>query len=119
MIRPSALARIGGHTAIHGEIIDDCALAHAVKSSGGKIWLGLTPSTYSIRPYTGFTEIGRMISRSAFNQLKHSVWLLAGTLLGLVITYLVPLIALFSGNIAAVGLGAGALFLMSLQLRRP
>ena len=83
LIRPEALARIGGHAAIRGEIIDDCALARAIKSSGGKIWLGLTPSTHSIRPYEGFAEIGRMISRSAFNQLQHSVWLLIGTLLGL------------------------------------
>ena len=115
LIRPSALTRIGGHAAIHGEIIDDCALAQAVKSTGGKIWLGLTPSTFSIRPYAGFSEIGRMISRSAFNQLKHSVWLLIATLLGLAVTYLVPLIALFSGNKTAAGCGLAAWFLMSLS----
>ncbi len=115
LIRPEALARIGGHAAIRGEIIDDCALARAVKSSGGKIWLGLTLSTHSIRPYEGFAEIGRMISRSAFNQLQHSVWLLIGTLLGLTVTYIIPVAALFSGQGLARFIGAAAWFLMTLS----
>ena len=115
LIRPEALARIGGHAAICSNIIDDCALARAVKSFGGKIWLGLTPSTYSIRPYNGFGEIGRMISRSAFNQLRHSVLLLVGTLLGLTLTYLIPIAALFSGHALAAAIGATAWLLMSLS----
>jgi hopene-associated glycosyltransferase HpnB len=115
LLRPSALARIGGHAAIRGQIIDDCALARAIKSSGGRIWMGVTPVTQSIRPYSGFAEIGRMISRSAFNQLQHSVWLLAGTLLGLAVTYLVPIAALFSGQIIAARLGLAAWLLMSLS----
>lgn len=115
LIRREALARIGGHAAIRSNIIDDCALARAVKSSGGKIWLGLTPSTYSIRPYSGFGEIGRMISRSAFNQLRHSVLLLVGTLLGLTLTYLIPIAALFSGHALAAAIGATAWLLMSLS----
>ena len=41
LIRPAALERIGGIAAIRQEIIDDCALARAVKRSGGKVWLGL------------------------------------------------------------------------------
>jgi len=115
LIRPAALAHIGGHAAIRGQIIDDCSLARAVKSSGGRIWMGLTANTQSIRPYSGFAEIGRMISRSAFNQLRHSVWLLAGTLLGLAVTYVVPIGALFSGQRLAAGLGGTAWLLMSLS----
>ncbi len=117
LIRPSALARIGGHASIRGEIIDDCSLARAVKSSGGKIWLGLTPNTFSIRPYDGFAEIGSMISRSAFNQLKHSVWLLAGTLIGLFLTYVMPLAAIFTHNSIAQCLGGAALLLMTVAMR--
>jgi hopene-associated glycosyltransferase HpnB len=115
LIRPSALARIGGHAAIRGEVIDDCALARAVKSSGGKIWMGLTANTKSIRPYKGFGEIGKMISRSAFNQLHHSLWLLMGTLLALVLTYVAPLAALCSGNALAAVLGGAAWLLMSIS----
>lgn len=115
LIRPSALARIGGHAAIRSHIIDDCSLARAVKSSGGKIWMGLNADTRSIRPYNGFAEIGRMISRSAFNQLRHSSPLLAGTLLGLALTYVVPVAALFSGQISATVFGFTAWLLMSVS----
>jgi hopene-associated glycosyltransferase HpnB len=115
LIRPAALARIGGHAAIRGQIIDDCSLARAVKSSGGKIWMGLTAQTQSLRPYKGFAEIGRMISRSAFNQLRHSSWLLAGTILALIVTYVVPVAALFSGNPFAIVPAAVAWLLMSIS----
>ena len=78
LVRPAALQRIGGIAAIRQEIIDDCALARAIKSSGGKVWLGVTGDTRSLRPYDSFGEIERMIARTAFNQLRHSSWLLLG-----------------------------------------
>ncbi len=81
LLRPAALARAGGLAAIRGCIIDDCALARAVKSSGGRIWLGLARRTRSLRVYGSFAEIGAMISRTAFNQLRHSYLVLAATLL--------------------------------------
>lgn len=110
LIRPEALERAGGLAAIRGRIIDDCALAGAVKGSGGSLWLGLTRSTRSLRIYGTFGEIGAMISRTAFNQLRHSWWLLAGTLLGLFITYLAPVLLLGShGPAAACAAAAWAL----------
>ncbi len=115
LIKPAALARIGGHAAIRSQIIDDCSLARAVKSAGGRIWMGLTAQTQSLRPYNGFAEIGRMISRSAFNQLRHSALLLTGTLLALAITYVAPLAALFSGSRPAIILGTAAWLLMSIS----
>ena len=102
LIRPEALDRAGGIAAIRGEIIDDCALARRVKQSSGTVWLGLTPSTYSARPYGSFAEIGSMISRTAFNQLRHSLLLLCGALLGLVLVYVLPAVLLFFGRRAAV-----------------
>ena len=39
--RWSALEAAGGLSAIHDNLIDDCALAALIKSSGGAIWLGL------------------------------------------------------------------------------
>ena len=90
LIRPAALARAGGIAAIRHEIIDDCALAAAVKRSGGKVWLGVTQETRSLRAYGSFSEIERMIARTAFNQLRHSTWLLAAALAGLLLTYVLP-----------------------------
>ncbi len=51
LIRPAALERVGGIASIRGEIIDDCALARAVKNTGGRVWLGATADTHSVRPY--------------------------------------------------------------------
>ena len=115
LVRCGALARIGGIAAIHGELIDDCALAKAVKSTGGKIWLGLTAKTRSIRGYGRFVEIGRMISRTAFWQLRHSSWLLAGTMAGLFITYMLPPLLLLTGRLipACLGMAAWALMMVA------
>ena len=108
LVRPEWLERAGGVAAIRGEIIDDCALAGRVKSSGGRLWLGLTPSTRSIRPYQSLAEIGRMISRTAFNQLHHSIWLLMVSVFGLTLTYLAPPLLLFSHHRTAWICGAVA-----------
>lgn len=114
LIRPQALARAGGLERIRSHIIDDCALARAVKDSGGRISLELAADTRSLRSYGSSAEIGAMISRTAFAQLRHSYLLLVATLLGLFLTYLLPAALLLSGDAALVCLGLGALILMSL-----
>ena len=112
LIRAQALAKAGGIEAIRGEIIDDCALARAVKRSGGTLWLGLAPESRSIRWYGSFTEIGRMISRTAFSQLNHSAALLLLAILGMIVTYIAPMGLLFVGDVTAKICGAIALALM-------
>jgi len=114
LIHRAALERLGGIASIRGELIDDCALARAIQDAGGRVWLGLSAGTRSIRPYAGFGEIGRMISRTAFTQLGHSIWLLSGTVAGLALTYLAPpLLTVLAPRGAASGLGAIAWLLMS------
>src|SRR5882762_7674787 len=68
LIRRRALIRIGGLEAVGGALIDDVALANAVKA-GGRIFLGHSALARSIRPYPGFPDIWRMIARSAYAQL--------------------------------------------------
>ena len=114
LIRPAALARAGGLEAIRGEIIDDCALAARVKASGGTLWLGLSSATRSLRVYGSFAEIGAMISRTAFNQLRHSWGLLLASLAGLAVTYVAPPLLLASGAPQCMALGALAWALMTL-----
>ena len=106
LIRPETLTKAGGIESIRDEIIDDCALAGAVKQAGGRVWLGATTSSVSIRPYRSGSDIGRMISRTAFNQLHHSTFLLLITIVGLALTYLVPFALLFSEHAGLVALGA-------------
>jgi hopene-associated glycosyltransferase HpnB len=114
LIRPAGLQKAGGIAAIRGEVIDDCALAARVKSTGGRLWLGASDSTDSIRPYAGFAEIGSMISRTAFNQLRHSVWLLALAVAGMAATYLLPPAMVFFGHSrVSAALGAAAWLMMA------
>ncbi len=115
LIRPQALAGMGGLSAIRGAIIDDCSLARAVKRQTGKVWMGLTSETRSIRSYGSFGQIGEMISRTAFTQLNHSIWLLLGTIFGLFVTYLIPPLAVFSGTRVSVIIGAFTWILMAVS----
>jgi hopene-associated glycosyltransferase HpnB len=114
LLRGEALARIGGFAAIRGEVIDDCALAKAVKLSGGRVWMGLTQKSRSLRAYGSFAEIRDLIARTAFTQLRYSVLVLTGTVLGLFLTYAAPVILLFSHDSARV-LGFVAWLLMALS----
>jgi hopene-associated glycosyltransferase HpnB len=94
LVRPEALARAGGLGAIRGALIDDCALGALMKRQG-PIWLGLTGDVHSLRPYPGFKDIERMVTRSAYAQLNYSPPLLFGAILGMALVYLAPpLIAL-------------------------
>ena len=96
LLRRTALERIGGMGAVRSEVIEDCALARAVKQSGGKIRLGLTRSSVSLRGYNSFAGIRDLIARVAFTQLRYSFLVLLGALGGLFVTYLLPWILFFA-----------------------
>lgn len=113
LVRREALARAGGIGAIRGAWIDDCALARAIKRRGGKVWLGVSEQTRSLRGYVDFGEAGRMISRSAFTQLHHSAWLLAATVAGLLVTYVAPPALVLVASGSARWLGAAAWLVMA------
>jgi hopene-associated glycosyltransferase HpnB len=98
LVRADALRKAGGIAVIRGALIDDCALARVLKAQG-PIWLGLTERVHSIRAYPQFSEIRRMVARSAYAQLNYSPLLLAGTVAGMALAYLAPpLIALFASG---------------------
>ncbi len=109
LVRRDALDRIGGIAAIRDRVIDDCALAAAIKK-GGRIWLGLADTSKSLRAYDSLGGIWRMVARTAFTQLDHSVFRLIATVAALVLVYMVPPVAAIAGLVTgdAVALGAGA-----------
>jgi len=98
LLRRAALERIGGIAAIRNEVIDDCALARAVKKNGGKLWIGLTRASVSLREYRTFAEIRDMIARTAFTQLRYSFVQLVAAIAGLFITFWLAWILFFTGN---------------------
>ena len=116
LVRADVLRRAGGIEVIRGALIDDCALAKALKVHG-PIWLGLTERVRSIRPYPAFADIRRMVVRSAYAQLRYSPLLLLGTVAGMVLTYLVPpFMAIFgSGAARVIGMGTWALMAVAFQ----
>lgn len=89
LLRRLALARIGGIEAVRGELIDDVALAAAVKQ-GGRIWLGHSTLADFVRPYPRFADIWRMVARTAYVQLRFSPLLLLCTTLGMALVWLLP-----------------------------
>lgn len=115
LLKREALERIGGLAAIRGEVIDDCALAKAVKASGGKVWMGLTRKSESLRTYGTIGEIRDLIARTAFTQLRYSAPILVGTLAGMFLTYVAPLTLLFVRDSTARTLGVVAWLLMTLS----
>ncbi|WP_328859850.1 glycosyltransferase [Streptomyces sp. NBC_00306] len=97
LLRTEAAERAGVPVTIRHAVIDDVSLARAVQRSGGRIWLGLAEKVDSVRPYPRLADLWRMVSRSAYAQLLHSPLLLAGTVVGLTLVYLVPPVALCAG----------------------
>jgi predicted acyltransferase len=58
-----------------------------------------------LRRYDGVGDIWRMIARTAYTQLDYSPALLGATVLGLVVTYLVPPVFVFAGGYATAFAG--------------
>ena len=115
LLRRSALERAGGLRRISGSLIDDVALGRLLKRSGARTWLGFTsdpPEVRSVRPYPHLIDLWTMVTRSAYTQLRRCPVLLAGTLAGLGLLYVLPPIAALVGLAqrspvpAVTGLGA-------------
>jgi hopene-associated glycosyltransferase HpnB len=144
LVKGRVLEEIGGIEIIKDALIDDCALAAAIKLGVGEkqglsvsdadfddsrkgaraqrrekfsIWLGMSCLTKSDRPYDNLDDIWNMVARTAFTQLKYSPLLLVGSLLGLMVIYVVPplgfITGLVSGNWLMAITGLMAWLLMS------
>ena len=116
LVRRDALRQAGGMVAIRGALIDDCALAKLLKAQG-PIWIGLTERARSIRAYPSVADIRHMVTRTAYAQLRYSPFFLAGTILGLTLTYLSPVALTFFAAGLAQFLGILTWLLMAFALR--
>lgn len=119
LLRRTAIERVGGFEGIRDALIDDCALARLIKfggqPDGGRIWLGLTTAATSLRPYGGLRGIWRMVARSAFTQLRHSIALLLGTIAGMALLYWLPpllMLAGIAGDKEFIGWAGGMIWLL-------
>ena len=113
LVHFQSLEAAGGIVAIRNQIIDDCALARLLKKRG-PIWLGLTRRVKSLRAYRTVGDIRRMVSRSAYAELRYSPTILACTVAAMTLIYLMPpIFALFGNGIPRL-LGALAWIAMAL-----
>lgn len=113
LARRTAIEAAGGIAAVRDALIDDCAFGALMKRQG-RVWLGLTERSVSIRRYDSWASVGAMISRSAYAQLRYSPLLLAGTLIGLALIYLAPVLLTLFGEGYARGLGMAAWIVMTI-----
>ncbi len=95
LIDSAMLNRVGGFSAIHDALIDDCALARKVKEAKGRTWIGLTHCAKMTR-CNRFSDLWRMITRTAFTQLRYSWTLLLLCTIVLVLLFIVPVAGLFT-----------------------
>jgi len=116
LVRADALQQAGGIDAIRSALIDDCALAAALKTQG-PIWLGLTGRVRSLRRYPHWSDVGHMVSRTAYAQLRYSPPLLLATVAALAFVYLLPPVATIfgAGPGRAFGIGAWAIMAILFQ----
>ncbi len=98
LLRREAFERAGGLSPIAGALIDDCSLGRLIKekgrAGGGRIWLGLGRNLLSLRNSESLADVWRMVRRTAFVQLRYSNLLLAGTLAGMAVIFMLPAAAL-------------------------
>jgi hopene-associated glycosyltransferase HpnB len=112
LVHGQSLAEAGGLEALRGALIDDCALAALMKRRS-PIRLSLTRHAFSLRSYPTFADFGRMVSRSAFAELRFSALRLMIVVAGMGLVFVAPpLLAGFSRG-APQAFGAAAWAIMA------
>lgn len=114
LIRQRALQRIDGVECVRDALIDDVALAAAVKK-GGRIWLGHATLARSVRPYPRVADVWRMVTRTAYVQLRYSPLLLVATTLAMLLTWIVPPVATLIGHGMAFWFGLIAWIVLAMS----
>ncbi|MFT4583178.1 MAG: hopene-associated glycosyltransferase HpnB [Gammaproteobacteria bacterium] len=112
LLRMTKLLEIGGFTSLKDAIIDDCTLARKIKESPGRIWIGLSNDARALRPYQTLSNIWNMVARTAYTQLHYSKALLLVCTLLLIVSYVVPIVALFNASSTVSALGIAAIATM-------
>ena len=103
LLSRTGIDRIEGVSRIRDKLIDDCALASEVKSTGGRIWLGHSELAESIRVYASWRDVWDMIARTAYSQLLYLPMLLLGCVAGMIIIYgASPVLALFAHGLPRI-----------------
>lgn len=107
LVETSVLNGIGGFGAIRGKLIDDCALARAVKNANHRTWIGASLGAQSHRAYPTLGAVWGMVARTAYTQLRYSPALLLLCTVLMTLAFWAPLAGLAGPLPAKVAAGAG------------
>jgi len=115
LVRSNSLKMIGAFHSFRNALIDDCSLAESVKKSGGRTWIGLSHSVRSQRAYARLSSFWEMVERTAFTQLRYSIWLLLATTFLMVLAFWLPCAGLLSPRVAVKFIALGGICAMTLS----
>lgn len=103
LVRTDVMRAIGGFAAIRDALIDDCTLAGRIKSAGHSIWIGLSDAVRSSRAYPDLASFRRMVSRTAFTQLRYSSSLLVVVAALMLAVFVAPVVAVVAALVVLLG----------------
>ncbi|WP_150268242.1 glycosyltransferase [Paenibacillus tepidiphilus] len=113
LIHRESYARCGGHLGIRDQLVDDMALARAVKRAGEPVTLADISGVTEMRMYHNAREVWNGYRKNIYAGLGRSPVLLLGVLLFYSLLYIFPVIAafwaVFTGDMQALLWAAAAL----------
>ncbi|SHN67498.1 Glycosyltransferase, catalytic subunit of cellulose synthase and poly-beta-1,6-N-acetylglucosamine synthase [Geodermatophilus obscurus] len=108
VVRRSAYARAGGHGAVRGEVIEDVALARAVKRAGGRAVPVDGSRLAACRMYDGWPALRAGYAKSLWASVGGSPGASVAVAAGLTAVWVLPALAALRGSRAGlVGYAAG------------
>jgi len=120
LVKCSAYEAVGGHAAIAGEILEDVALARAVKASGRKIHFRYAADAVRTRMYRDYAQLRDGWTKNLALLFPYPGWLAAKTLLFWGFTWAALFFALVTRakHWSWVTLFVGAFVFLTARLRR-
>ena len=108
VVRRSAYTRAGGHAAVRGEVIEDVALARAVKRAGGRAVPVDGSRLAACRMYDGWPALRAGYAKSLWASVGGSPGASAAVAAGLTAVWVLPALAALRGSRAGLlGYAAG------------
>lgn len=114
MVRREVYDAVGGHAAVHGDVLEDVALARRVKASGARIWFGYSDGVVRVRMYRLFSAM--------WEGWKKNLFVLVGGTTGAVFSEFestfpwMILVVLLIGIKVPIAMFAGVVLLLMRQL---
>lgn len=105
LFRASTYRTIGGHEAVHDDVLDDVGLARAVQAHGGRVDIVYSPHGFRVRAYDSASQLISGYRKNLHAGLGRRRWLGVLAALGVLWAYVGPSL----GVVLAVSAGTSAI----------